>query len=419
MKWFSCMAAVALGTLTACAGPAENSDNSDTVAAFRDFGAAAGTVHDHYVTPIDLRRILIPALRGIEHQPSPAQGAAQRIVESAIASIQAMPADYTLLKVGSWPADNSAAIAKAERTNDGFSMVVIFVNTVTSVSALPGAPSVPLLLHAATVNMLDNIDPMTRYIQAPADRETALEVLQTPADQPLIPGTDIPDGCYGPCIDMIRPNARWGLIGNLLYVHVSAFDPATAFTIQFAYQQAEKRDGGKLRGVILDLRSNAGGLLRATADIAGLFLPKGAPIATIRNRPRGDETLTAASHDITNGLPLAVLINGKTSNGAEIVAGALQFNHRAVVVGASTAGSGYIMTLIPLRGSGLMLLTTGQIVLSSGQLLQSHGIVPDVAVEQPNASEVLGAPASEDAMHDWNPQDDQDIREAVKILKRH
>lgn len=393
MRRFFSATVVAFGILCSCTGPTQKPSNPADLAAFGNFGAAVGLVEAHYVTPIDIRRLLVLALLGIERQPSPAQSATQPIVQSAIADIQAMPADHTLPPMSSLPAANAdaAAIAKSEQINP-FDKLAKFGETVTMVSALPGAPSAPQLLQAATVSMIDGIDPVTHYIPDTSDGAPAI----------------------------VPPATRWCLIGNIFYVHVFSFGPTTPSTIQLMYSLATKLSGGKLGGVILDLRANSGGLLYMTADVAGLFLPHGAPIATIVSRPpQANETLTATSNDITNDQRIVVLVNKQTSDGAEVVAGALKFNHRAVLLGATTAGSGFVRTVIPLPGSGHLFLVTGQIILPSGQPLQSNGIVPDITVEQPTGSDAFDVFPAGEAADDANSQHDRDIQAAVNILVRH
>ncbi len=328
---------MALVMLTACAGPIKGQSNPADLAALHDFGFTLGMVERHYIKPIDIRTLVVLALLGIEHQPLPAESAAQPILQSAIADIEAMPAYYTL----------PTTSADSEDENTGpYGILAEFGDAVTKVSALPGAPDVEQLLQAATVSMVDGIDSTTRYIPRTINRKPAF---------------------------VQQPATRWCLIGNIFYIHVFSFNTATPLAIQDMYSQAETLSGGKLSGVILDLRSNGGGLLYMTASVAGLFLPNGSPIATIVTRPpQSNETLTATSGDITKGLRLAVLVNKQTSNGAEIVAGALKFNHRAILLGATTAGSGFVRTEIPLPDSGLLLLVTGQIILASGQPLQSQ-----------------------------------------------
>jgi carboxyl-terminal processing protease len=213
------------------------------------------------------------------------------------------------------------------------------------------------------------------------------------------------------------PDMRWRLMGGIFYVHVFTFESDTALQVREMYSQAQRLSGGKLGGVILDLRNNQGGLLDMSAEVAGLFLPDGASIGTIMNRrPHANETLTATSNDITNGLRIVVLVDKQTASGAEIVAGALKFNRRAIVVGETTAGSGFVKTEIPLPGSGILSLVTSTIILPSGQDLQSNGIVPDVIFRQQTGPGGAGASAAVTALGDGDPQNDPEVQEAAKLL---
>lgn len=384
MRRLVVVASIVLSMVATCADATGLPSDASDLSAFRDFGFEFGMVWSHYVTPIDSRKLLTLALLGIEHETSPAQDTAQPIVQAAISDIQSMPPDYA-----QYPAATSNSVAERSNIN---TQVSIFGNTVAKVSALPGAPSKQQLLQTATVSMIDGIDSVTHYM----------------------PGSSVGEP------PVTRPAPQWCLIGNIFYIHVFAFVPSTPFAIEQMYAEAQQRAGGKLDGVILDLRSNSGGFLYMTADVAGLFLPKGAPVATVVNRtPQANETLKATTNDMTNGLRMVVVINRQTSNGAEIVADSLKFNHRAVLVGTTTAGSGYVGTIIPMPESGHLFLVTGQTILPSGQPLQSNGIIPDVSVEQTTEGATTTADPTGFSLNVRALQQDESILKAMQILQNN
>jgi carboxyl-terminal processing protease len=133
--------------------------------------------------------------------------------------------------------------------------------------------------------------------------------------------------------------------------------------------------------VVLDLRNNPGGLLDQAVAVSDAFLDKGEIVSTRGRRSEDAQRYNARPGDIASGLPLAVLINGGSASASEIVAGALQDHHRAILVGTKSFGKGSVQTIIPLPGHGAMLLTTARYYTPSGRSIQAKGIDPDIVVE--------------------------------------
>lgn len=146
----------------------------------------------------------------------------------------------------------------------------------------------------------------------------------------------------------------------------------------------------KIRGYILDLRSNPGGLVDQAVDVADSFLDKG-EIVSVRGR-NADENRAyfAVAGDLTDGKPLIVLINGGSASASEIVAGALQDQKRATTLGTRSFGKGTVQTIIPLSGDGALFLTTARYFTPSGRSIQATGIDPDIRVEENVPKELQG-----------------------------
>jgi carboxyl-terminal processing protease len=182
--------------------------------------------------------------------------------------------------------------------------------------------------------------------------------------------------------------------GNIAYLRVSSFSGQTGDELRKAYANLKKQAGAnKLTGVVLDLRNNPGGLLDASVSVAGAFLNQGEVVSTRGRKPDDIERFSASDHDITGGLPMVVLINGGTASAAEIVSGALQDHHRAVILGTRSFGKGSVQTIIPLPSNGgAIRLTTARYYTPSGRSIQAEGIVPDIVVEQAKI-EAINAPA--------------------------
>jgi len=169
---------------------------------------------------------------------------------------------------------------------------------------------------------------------------------------------------------------------NIGYVRLSEFNDRADAGVKQAVKSLRRRAGGKLKALILDLRDNPGGLLDQAVTIAGDFVAQGEIVST-RARHAGDaEWLGAKGTDILVGVPLVVLINSGSASASEIVAGALQDHHRAVLVGARSFGKGSVQNEIPVPGNGAIELTTSRYYTPSGRSIQGLGIVPDVLVAE-------------------------------------
>jgi len=163
-----------------------------------------------------------------------------------------------------------------------------------------------------------------------------------------------------------------------------------------------------VNGIVLDLRNNPGGLLNQAIFVADAFLDAGEIVST-RGRTAGDgERFNAEPGDLSEGLPIVVLINGGSASASEIVAGALQDHQRAIVVGTKSFGKGSVQTVMPLRSDGAMRLTTARYYTPSGRSIQSLGIQPDIIVEQP-----LPSNDEEEADEGFQFRSEADLRGAL------
>jgi carboxyl-terminal processing protease len=164
---------------------------------------------------------------------------------------------------------------------------------------------------------------------------------------------------------------------------VTTFNRNTTESVQRAMADVERQLGGQPLGYIVDLRSNPGGLLDQAVSLSDLFLERG-EIVSQRGRRRTDiERYYARPGDAAHGLPVIVLVDAGTASAAEIVAGALQDHHRAIVMGERTFGKGSVQTLIPLgNGNTALRLTTARYFTPSGRSVQEGGIMPDIEVPQ-------------------------------------
>ena len=180
--------------------------------------------------------------------------------------------------------------------------------------------------------------------------------------------------------------------GRLGYVRVSTFDENTPAALRSALARLRQESGGRLAGFVLDLRNDAGGLLDSAVEVAADFLDSGTVVIT-RGREADENRVYDAppNGDLIRGTPMVVLINGASASASEIVAGALQDNRRATVLGTRSFGKGSVQSIIPLDGKGALRLTTALYFTPSGRSIQGHGIAPDRVVEVPKEQQVANA----------------------------
>jgi carboxyl-terminal processing protease len=165
------------------------------------------------------------------------------------------------------------------------------------------------------------------------------------------------------------------------YLRITQFQERTADLLKADIDALKKKAGGTLYGAVLDLRNNPGGLLDQAVAVSDLFLEKGGIVST-KSRTGRNMSFEAKTGDELDGLPLAVLINNGSASASEIVAGALQDNHRAVLLGMQSFGKGSVQSVVGLPDGSAIKLTTALYYTPSGRSIQATGIVPDVLVEE-------------------------------------
>ncbi len=168
---------------------------------------------------------------------------------------------------------------------------------------------------------------------------------------------------------------------NIGYIRITTFDTKTGVELNDAMKNLEQQAGNKLTGIVLDLRNNPGGLFDQAVAVSDAFLERGEIVSTRGQRADDAKRYNAHPGDITGGLPMVVLINGGSASASEIVAGALQDQRRAILLGTRSFGKGSVQTIISLPGRGAMRLTTARYYTPSGHSIQAKGINPDIVVE--------------------------------------
>ncbi|MCE6076211.1 S41 family peptidase [Agrobacterium vitis] len=179
--------------------------------------------------------------------------------------------------------------------------------------------------------------------------------------------------------------------GDVGYVRVISFTEKTYDDLEAAINKIKKEvPADKLKGFVLDLRLNPGGLLDQAIYVSDAFLQKGEIVSTRSRDPEDTRRFNATAGDLTDGKPLIVLVNGGSASASEIVAGALQDLKRATVVGTRSFGKGSVQTIIPMGDKGALRLTTALYYTPSGKSIQGTGIHPDIKVEEPLPADLQG-----------------------------
>jgi carboxyl-terminal processing protease len=262
--------------------------------------------------------------------------------------------------------------------------------------------------------------------------EQAVEKMRGPVNTPITL-TIVRKGVEDPfdvkvMRDIIRINAvkAHNEGDDVAYIKVTTFNEQTHANLVKAIEEAKKTLGTNLKGYIIDLRNNPGGLLDQAIAVSDDFLEQGAIVLT-KGR-NNEETQRAQAHpgDETDGKKVVVLINGGSASASEIVAGALQDHKRATVIGTRSFGKGSVQTIIPLGSNGAIRLTTARYFTPSNRSIQAKGIDPDIVVEEELPEDLKAKVAAEKTRgeaslrgHLKNPDKEETDEEAAKELKEN
>jgi carboxyl-terminal processing protease len=201
---------------------------------------------------------------------------------------------------------------------------------------------------------------------------------------------------------------------GLGYVKISHFSETTTPDLERALATLKKRSGGALRGLVLDLRNNPGGVLEAAVGVSDVFLEDGVIVTASGRAPDAKFEMDAKPGDVLNGAPVVVLVNGGSASASEIVAGALQDHHRAQLVGSQTYGKGSVQTVMPLSDGHAIKLTTSKYFTPSGASIHKRGITPDVVIDK---KDIEAADGVDSAAAHGDVTADYELRLALGMLK--
>ncbi len=192
-------------------------------------------------------------------------------------------------------------------------------------------------------------------------------------------------------------SVRWHTEGEIGYLRITSFNEQTEPGVIEGIREMREEIGEDMKGLVLDLRNNPGGLLDQAVAVSDAFLDQGEIVSTRGRRGDSAQRFNAEAGDLIADMPMVVLINGGSASASEIVAGALQDHRRAIILGTRSFGKGSVQTIIPLPGNGAMRLTTARYYTPSGRSIQVRGIDPDIVVERTTIEEVEGAKGRREA----------------------
>ncbi|MEQ8404752.1 MAG: S41 family peptidase [Oceanicaulis sp.] len=281
-----------------------------------------------------------------------------------------------------------------------------------------------------------------------ADMTDAVDRMRGPAGEPVTltiarEGEDPFD------VDVVRDiievrAASWRMEeGDTPYLRITTFNEQTTENVVAGVRDLSEAYGGPLPGLVLDMRSNPGGLLEQSVSVSSLFLDGGEVVSTRGRDPRDTQRYNAEPGDMLNGAPIVVLINQGSASASEIVTGALKDRERATVLGLTSFGKGSMQTVIPLRGGrdGALRLTTARYYTPAGVSIQATGILPDIPVAarrlDPDAPSrfteadlrnslgnetgeqraEIDAEAVEQPPEDWPEDEDYQLSRAIEVLQ--
>jgi carboxyl-terminal processing protease len=338
---------------------AAHADGSDTYRQLNLFGDVFERVRADYVEPVDDTKAVEAAINGMLASLDPHSSymnpknfrdmQVQTRGEFGGLGIE-VTMENGVVKVVT-PIDDTPASRAGLRPND-------------YITHIDGKPILGLTLS-------DAVDQM----RGPVDTPITLTVVRKGKDEPF-------DLQLKRAVITIK-SVKYHREGDIGYLRITSFNEQTGDLLEEAIDKLQHEIGAaQVKGYILDLRNNPGGLLDQAITVGGDFVEEGEIVSTRGRHPEDTQRYNAHGGDLTKGRPVIVLVNGGSASASEIVAGALQDHRRATILGTRSFGKGSVQTIIPLGSDGALRLTTARYYTPSGHSIQAKGIQPDIKVEQ-------------------------------------
>lgn len=263
---------------------------------------------------------------------------------------------------------------------DGFVKVITPIDDTPAKSAGVEAGDLIIKLDSTPVKGLTLSDAV-KLMRGKPGSDIILTIIRTGADKPL-------EITVTRAIIQVQSVKGRLLAPNYGYVRLSQFQINTGADMIKLMEKLQKENKSKLKGLVLDLRNNPGGVLQAAVDVTDAFINDGLVVYIQGRLPDSDMKFRASPGDRLEGVPIVVLVNGGSASASEIVAGALQDHSRAVIMGTTTFGKGSVQTVLPLHNNRALKLTTARYYTPSGRSIQAQGIEPDIKVENARLTRV-------------------------------
>ncbi len=324
----------------------------------RTFTEIFAKIKNDYVEPIDDKDLLENAIRGMLAGLDPH-------------SAYLVPEDYKELQAGT--SGEFGGLGIEVGMEDGFVKVISPIDDTPAYRAGVEAGDLIIRLNDTPVKGMALSDAV-KIMRGKPGTDIVLTIIRTGEDKPLN-------------ITITRDVIRVTSVKSRMlepgfgYVRISQFQSRTGENLREALAKLEDEADGSLKGLVLDLRNNPGGVLSAAVSVSDAFLEEGIIVYTEGRLDDAKLKFNAKPADILDGAPLVVLVNGGSASASEIVAGALQDHQRAIIMGQKTFGKGSVQTILPMDNGSALKLTTAKYYTPSGVSIQATGISPDIELE--------------------------------------
>jgi len=325
----------------------------------RNFSDIFARIKTDYVESVEDKTLLENAIRGMLTGLDPH-------------STYLSPDEYKELKIGTTGKFGGLGIQVG--MEDGFVKVISPIDDTPAFRAGLESGDLIIRLNDKSVKGM-TLNDAVKIMRGDPGTDIKLTVIRVGADKPL-PFTVTRD------IISVKSVKSRILEPDYGYIRISNFQSKTARDLVSEVSKLKKKNKNELKGLVLDLRNNPGGVLSAAADVSDAFIDDGKLVFTRGRIENSEFEFNAKPGDIMNGLPLVVLINGGSASASEIVAGALQDHNRAVVMGSKSFGKGSVQTIQELRSGGAVKITTARYFTPNGRSIQGEGITPDIVLEK-------------------------------------
>jgi carboxyl-terminal processing protease len=340
------------------ASPQDKAGDGIPLEELRVFAEVYGRIKRDYVEPVDDRELLLDAIRGMLSGLDP---------HSAYLDED----EFNELRVGTRGEFGGLGIEVG--MEDGFVKVIAPIDDTPAQHAGIQAGDIIVRINDQAVKGL-SLDEAVKLMRGKPGTRVTLQIVRKGREAPFYITVER-------AIIKTRSVKSRLLEPGYAYIRLSQFQDNTADDMREAVRKLRHENKGPFKGLVLDLRNNPGGVLQAAVAVADAFLSEGTIVYTRGRVPDSQLRFEAAPDDILDGAPMVVLVNGGSASASEIVAGALQDHHRAVVMGQQTFGKGSVQTIVPVNDKTAIKLTTARYYTPKGRSIQAEGIVPDIPLE--------------------------------------